>query len=136
MSWFTGAIKKYAVFKGRARRKEFWYFSLFFIIFLFVLGLIDLLLGTYPLYISLDFGEIGRMRFEFGVFTGLYGLALLLPSLAIWVRRLHDCGRSAWWLFIALVPIIGIIVLLIFAVSNSEAGENRYGRNPKAWAEA
>jgi uncharacterized membrane protein YhaH (DUF805 family) len=62
---------------------------------------------------------------------GLYGLAVFIPSLAVGVRRLHDTGRSGWWLLISLVPIIGIIVLIVFLVQDSQNGTNQYGENPK-----
>ena len=113
MSWYVQVLKKYVVFSGRARRKEIWYFVLFDFVFAFVLGLIDVLVGTG------------------GVLYSLYCLAVLLPSIAVSVRRLHDTGRSGWWLFIGLIPLIGAIILLIFMVSDSEAETNRYGPSPK-----
>ena len=126
MSWFIAAVRKYAVFSGRARRKEFWYFVLFYIIFSLVLGFVDQATGIYY-----EFGQA-----QFGVFGLVYGLALLVPSLAVWVRRLHDRGRNGWWLLIGLIPLVGAIILLIFAVSDSEPGENRFGPNPKEAAKA
>ena len=113
MSWYLQVLKKYAVFSGRARRKEYWYFFLFNAIFSFVLGLIDNLVGTY------------------NVLSGLYSLAVLLPSLGVSIRRLHDTGRSGWWLLIGLIPLIGTIILLIYMVSDSQAGTNEYGPSPK-----
>ena len=118
MSWYLEALKKYAVFGGRSRRKEYWYFLLFNIIVAIVLAWIDALLGT--------FSSSG-----IGVLSGIYGLAILLPSLAVTVRRLHDIDRSGWWILINLFPLIGSIVLLVFAVSEGTPGSNRYGPNPK-----
>jgi|SRR5690554_1828813 len=119
MNWYLAVLKKYAVFSGRARRKEYWFFALFNIIISFVLGFIDGFVGTF----SVDAG--------IGVLGGIYTLAILLPSIAVSVRRLHDTDRSGWWLLISLVPIIGVIVLLVFMIQDSKPGENRYGAYPK-----
>ena len=113
MSWYLQVLKKYAVFSGRARRKEYWYFVLFNTIFSFVLSRIDNLTGTA------------------NVLQLLYSLAVLLPSLGVSIRRLHDTGRSGWWLFISLIPLIGAIILFIYMVSDSQAGTNQYGPSPK-----
>ena len=119
MSWYLEALKKYAVFSGRARRMEYWYFVLFNLIVAFVLALIDTLLGTTTGVSS------------FGLLSGLYGLAVLIPTLALWVRRLHDIDRTGWWLLINLVPLIGTIVLLVFALTPGTPGSNQYGPDPK-----
>jgi uncharacterized membrane protein YhaH (DUF805 family) len=118
LSWYLEALKKYAVFGGRSRRKEYWYFLLFNIIVAIVLAWIDALLGT--------FSSSG-----IGVLSGIYGLAILIPSLAVTVRRLHDIDRSGWWILINLFPLIGSLVLLVFAVSEGTPGNNQYGPNPK-----
>ena len=119
MSWYLQVLKKYAVFRGRARRKEYWYFVLFNTIIITVLGLISILIGT------------GDSAGIFTVLSWLYSLAVLLPSLGVSIRRLHDTGRSGWWLFIGLIPLIGTIILLIYMVSDSQAGTNQYGPSPK-----
>ena len=119
MSWYLQALKKYAVFSGRSRRKEYWYFVLFNIIVAIVLAGIDALLGTRSSSSSI------------GLLSGIYGLAVIIPSLAVTVRRLHDIDRSGWWIFINLIPLIGAIVLLVFAVSEGTPGNNRYGPSPK-----
>jgi uncharacterized membrane protein YhaH (DUF805 family) len=119
LSWYLQALKKYAVFSGRSRRMEYWYFVLFNIIVSIVLGTIDTLLGT----LGSGMGV--------GLLSGIYGLAILIPSLAVTVRRLHDIDRSGWWILIALVPLIGTIVLLVFALLEGTPGTNRYGLNPK-----
>ena len=113
MSWYLEVLKKYAVFSGRARRKEYWYFALFNIIISIVLVVIEFII-------------IGS-----GLLGGIYALAILIPGIAVTVRRLHDTGRSGWWCLIGLVPLIGVIVILIFAVLDSQPGENDYGPNPK-----
>ena len=119
MSWYLEVLKKYAVFSGRARRAEYWYFVLFNIIVAIVLSLIDTLLGTFNFMQGV------------GLLSGLYSLAVLIPTLAVTVRRLHDVDRSGWWIFINLIPLIGTIVLLVFAVTDGTPGSNRYGPNPK-----
>lgn len=112
MEYFIGGLKKYADFTGRARRKEFWMYTLFYLIFYVLAAVIDVALGTM-------------------IFAGIYALVLLIPTIAISARRLHDTGRSGWWQLIGLIPLIGAIVLLIFYVQDS-LGENEYGPNPKA----
>lgn len=118
MNWYLGCWKKYVEFSGRARRREYWLFVLFNIIFGIVVGALDAVLGT------------GMMLYH------AYSLAVLLPGLAVTVRRLHDTDRSGWWYLIGLVPIIGWIVLLVFFCSDSTPGGNRFGPNPKGAAAA
>ena len=121
MSWYL-LVLKYAVFSGRARRKEIWYFILFDAIFAYVLGIIDSLLGF-----------IVQIDNLWGIFVlcSLYSLAVLLPSIGVSIRRLHDTGRSGWWIFINLIPLIGIIIWLIFTLQDSKEGTNQYGPSPK-----
>ena len=119
MSWYLEVLKKYAVFSGRARRKEYWMFFLINLLISAVLIAIDSLIGT--------FSQTG-----FGLLQGLYSLAVLIPSIAVTVRRLHDTGRTGWWILIGLIPVIGGIVLLIFMLLDSQPGVNQYGPNPKA----
>lgn len=118
MNWYLEVLKKYAVFTGRARRAEYWWFTLFNLLASIALGLIDGFTGM--------IGEAG-----FGVLGTLYALAVLLPSLGVLVRRLHDTNRSGWWVLIALIPLIGAIVLLVFVVLDSQPETNQYGPNPK-----
>ncbi|MDP3009088.1 MAG: DUF805 domain-containing protein [Methylococcales bacterium] len=119
MNWYFGVLKKYTVFSGRAQRAEYWYFVLFNMLVGVGLSMIDQATGT------LD-AETGV-----GLLGGLYSLAVLLPSLGVSVRRLHDTDRSGWWMFILLIPVIGVIALLVFFVQDSTAGTNEYGDNPK-----
>jgi uncharacterized membrane protein YhaH (DUF805 family) len=113
---FVDAIKSgfnnYVNFQGRARRSEYWFWVLFTFLLSIVASIIDGVLGIYLL-------------------AGLAMLATILPSIAVGVRRLHDTGRSGFWLFIALIPLVGAIVLIIFYVSDSQPGANKYGPNPK-----
>ena len=113
MNWYLAALRKYAVFSGRARRKEYWLFVLFNIIIAVVLGVIEGLVGG-P-----------------GVLSSLYILAVVIPSIAVTVRRLHDTNRCGWWLLVGLIPVVGAIVLLVFALQDSQAEDNQYGANPK-----
>lgn len=119
MNWYVDVLRKYAVFSGRARRKEYWFFVLFNLLIVAGLTLVDMFVGTYD-----------PIR-EVGLLSGLYGIGVILPSVAVGARRLHDSGRTAWWLLIGLVPVIGAIVLLIFFVLDSQMGDNEYGPNPK-----
>jgi uncharacterized membrane protein YhaH (DUF805 family) len=122
MDWFFTAVRKYAVFSGRAQRAEFWMYCLIYLLLAVVLGFVDMVAGTY----SHDH--------EIGLFSGALALALLLPSLAVGTRRLHDIGRSGWWQLLWPVPIAGALVLLWFFVRDSQPGDNAYGANPKAQA--
>jgi uncharacterized membrane protein YhaH (DUF805 family) len=119
MNWYLQALKKYADFSGRARRKEYWFFVLFNIIISVVLTVCDVFMGTYSAAANI------------GILTAIYTLAVLIPGIAVSVRRLHDTGRSGWWLLIVLVPLIGALVLLIFMFIDSQPGQNAYGPSPK-----
>ena len=120
MNWYLEVLKKkYAQFSGRARRKEYWYFALFNVIISIALSVLDVVLGTYS-----KGGGIGLL-------DGIYTLAILIPAIAVTVRRLHDTGRSGWWLLIGFIPLIGGLILLFFMVLDSKPGANEYGENPK-----
>ncbi|ASP39848.1 hypothetical protein CHH28_14710 [Bacterioplanes sanyensis] len=124
MSWFIYALKNYLNFSDRARRKEYWMFFLFYMIFVFVFAFLDTALGkANSMEEALDLE---------GLFSPIYAIAMLIPSIAVTVRRLHDTNRSGWWILISLVPVIGILVLVFFTVLNSDEGFNRFGRSPKA----
>lgn len=113
MNYYIEVIKNYAVFTGRSRRAEYWMFILFNFLIAFILGIIDFVL---------------EMQ---GILGGLYMLALLIPGIAVAIRRLHDIDKSGWWILISLIPLIGSIVLLVFMVTDSTPGANQYGLNPK-----
>ncbi len=119
MNWYLKVLKQYADFSGRARRKEYWMFVLFNMIFAIVAMILDNVLG------------IAMEGIGYGPLYGLYALAMLIPGLAVAVRRLHDVGKSGWMILIALIPLIGSIWLLVLMVTDSNAGENQYGQNPK-----
>ena len=123
MNWYLRVLNQYSDFNGRARRKEYWMFALVnFIISLAIIG-IDNALG-------LSFNYTGNISGA-GVFNSIYNLLILIPSLAVTVRRLHDVGKSGWMLLIGLIPLVVAIWLLILLLRDSEAGENKYGPNPK-----
>ena len=125
MEWYLQALKKYTVFDGRARRKEFWMFVLFNIIISFALGFVD---GFADLILITAGGYV------IGILSGLYYLFILIPTVALWVRRLHDTGRSGWYLFLLLIPLVGVILFFVFSCTDSQPGENSYGPNPKETA--
>lgn len=115
MNWYLDVLKnKYATFSGRARRKEYWMFFLFNVLIAIGLGIIEALIGTG------------------GLIGALYSLAVLIPGIAVTVRRLHDTSRTGWWVLIVFVPLVGALILLIFMVLDSQPGDNEYGPNPKA----
>ena len=118
---FATAVKtcfnKYATFRGRAMRSEYWWFVLFLIVANIVLSVIDTTL-------------FGHGADNVQLLSGLFALATILPSLAAGARRLHDTGRTGWWLLIALIPILGTLVLIWFLTRPSDPGENDYGAAP------
>lgn len=116
-------FRKYATFQGRARRSEYWYWCLFNILVDFVLIAID-----YSAYLVV-WGDVG-------ILTTLFSLVVLVPNIAVTVRRLHDIGRSGWWYWIYFVPVLGFIVLLVFCVTDSKPEENKYGVSPKYGVES
>lgn len=122
MEWYLKVLKQYTDFSGRARRKEYWMFALFQIIFVILALIIDNALGL-TFYNDEIFGV--------GPFYLILVLGTFIPGLAVSVRRLHDSGKSGWWYLINLIPYIGAFVFLIFAVMDSEPGENKWGENPK-----
>ncbi|WP_242220134.1 DUF805 domain-containing protein [Bacillus cereus group sp. BfR-BA-01380] len=114
MQWYVNVLKNYVGFRGRARRKEYWTFTLINYIIFFV------------------FGMLGKTVDILNALVGLYMLAILLPGLAVGARRLHDTGKSGWWQLLCFIPIIGGIVLIVFCCQDSQEGDNKYGSNPKA----
>ncbi|MEW9702055.1 DUF805 domain-containing protein [Paenibacillus sp. SI8] len=113
MEWYLKVLKNYVGFQGRARRKEYWMFVLFNVIVSIVLSILVAIVK--PL----------------SVLSYLYSLAILLPSLAVGARRLHDTGRSGWMLLLGLIPLVGAIILIVFFSQDSQEGENQHGPNPK-----
>ena len=115
--WAMEPLRKYARLSGRASRSEYWWYTLAIIIGSIVLAVVDgALFGS-------AFGGVG-------LFGGIFALATFVPSLAVSFRRMHDVNRSAWWLLIGLIPLIGTIVVLVWFCSRGTAGENRFGPDP------
>ena len=126
IEYFKLALSKYADFSGRSRRSEYWYFTLVNILISIALNVLTVVFSG----ISESLAMIPSLL------AIVISLGLLIPGIAVAVRRLHDTGRSGWWLLIALVPLIGAIVLLVFMVQDSEPGANKWGPNPKTGATA
>lgn len=127
MKYYLDVIKKYVTFNGRARRKEYWMFILFNAIFGIVASLLDNLLG---LNFSSEYSSYASV--STGIIAAVYSLAVFLPTLAVAIRRLHDIGKSGWWLLISLIPLAGPIWLFVLMVTDGNVGENQYGSDPKA----
>ncbi|MGL5291210.1 MAG: DUF805 domain-containing protein [Vibrionaceae bacterium] len=119
MNWYLSVLKKYAVFSGRARRKEFWYFTLLNVLLTAALAFVDQKLGLF-------YPQVG-----IGVLSAIYTLIALLPSTGVLMRRLHDTGRSAWWGLITLIPLLGAIALVVLLAQNGQPYDNKYGADPK-----
>lgn len=117
MVWYLEALRKWAQFDGRSSRKAYWMFVLINLLVSLTLVIVDLMIQaripTYPRAVSV-----------------LYGLAMLVPSIAAGVRRLHDTSRSGWWFLMILVPIVGLLILLFFFARQGQPGENAYGPEP------
>lgn len=120
MGWYVGVLKNYAVFNGRAPRQEYWMFVLINLIIGSVLGVID--------------ATAGLAGPGYGVLSGIYSLVVLIPSIAVAVRRLHDADRSGLWFLLVFVPVIGSIALIVFLVQDGHSGANQYGEDPRAAA--
>ena len=118
VDWAKRPLQKYAEFTGRASRPEYWWFVLAQIVVMLVAMFLDSMLGT-------DFGGTG-----YGLIYLVVALGLLVPAIAVGIRRLHDTDRSGWWLLIALIPFIGVIILIVFLASEGNKGDNQYGAPP------
>ena len=116
MNYYIYCLQHYFDFGGRARRSEYWFYVLFNAIIAIIFGVVGFLIG----------GKTGYV-----VTVDIYGLAVLIPGVAVSVRRMHDIGKSGWWIFISLIPLIGAIWYLILACTDSQPGANIYGPNPK-----
>lgn len=116
MNWYLKVVRdNYANFKGRARRQEYWMFAFINLIIILILNTID------------------RVAFsaDMAILSSVYGLAILIPGIAVAVRRLHDTDRSGWWALLGLIPIVGTIILIVMMCFDSTSGTNRFGPNPK-----
>jgi uncharacterized membrane protein YhaH (DUF805 family) len=120
MQWYAKVLRQYADFNGRARRTEYWMFTLVSVIVGLVLGLVD------------EVVFVGPGLSTTGWLHTIYSVAVLVPTLAVSARRLHDTGRSGWWLLIGLIPLIGVVVLIVFFALEGRRSCNAYGPDPKA----
>ena len=118
MEWYLMVLKKYSEFNGRSRRKEYWMFVLFNLIISIVLSSFERMLG------------LGN-EYGIGLLSIIYNLGILIPSIAVGIRRLHDIGKSGWWLLISLIPVIGWIWIIVLMATDGLPGSNEYGINPK-----
>lgn len=118
MNYYVEVWKKALDFGGRARRAEYWYFVLFNVLISIVLGIVDGMVGL-------------KTEQGVGMLGALYSVAILIPSIAVGVRRLHDTGKTGWLLLVAFIPCIGAFILLYFFIQDSQPGPNQYGPNPK-----
>lgn len=119
MDWYIKVLRNYVGFGGRARRKEYWMFILVNLVLTGVLGILDTMSGL-------------RIAGDEGVLTTIYGVLIFLPYWAVQFRRLHDTDRSAWWLLLLLIPIVGWLIILAFNCQNGTPGANKFGDDPKA----
>lgn len=116
MNWYLKVVRdNYANFMGRARRQEYWMFAFVNLIIMLILNTID------------------RVVFsaDIAILSSIYGLAILIPGIAVAVRRLHDTDRSGWWVLLGLIPIVGTLILIVIMCFDSTLGTNRFGPNPK-----
>ena len=109
----------YVNFMDRASRSEYWFFVLFAVIASIILSGLDIFIGIY----SFDVGM--------GLFSGIFSLVSLIPSIAVSVRRLHDTGSSGWWFLLIFLPVLGGIALLVWFIVPSNKGANKYGPEPE-----
>lgn len=117
MNWYLDVLRNYFGFSGRAQRSEYWMFIIVNMVFAFVLGATDSMIGW-------------TLVSESGVLTTLYGAFVFLPWWAVQFRRLHDTDRSAWWLLLIIIPVVGWIIIILFNCQRGTQGENRYGPDP------
>lgn len=120
MNWYLKVLRNYFGFSGRARRKEYWMFVLINILIAIALAVVDNVIGTID-------AETGL-----GLLNGIYSLLVLIPGIAVSVRRLHDRDKSGWWMLLVLIPLIGSIVLIVWFAIDGDTGPNRFGPDPKA----
>lgn len=131
MNWFFDVIKnRYAKFNGRARRKEYWMFQLFCNIFLILISLVATI--GLSIYNTGEFPLLGRILMGIGgILFFIFVFGLIIPGLAVTIRRLHDIDKNGWWILVCAIPYIGPLVLFVFCCLDSQSGTNKYGPNPK-----
>ena len=117
MTWYLRALQKYATFKGRANRREYWMFMLVHVLILLVIAAFDALISTG------------------GILSVIYSVFILIPGSALTFRRLHDSGKSGWWLLVAFIPFLGSVIIFIFLTLKTQGGQNKFGPNPNLYME-
>jgi len=123
MNWYLKVLKEnYANFDGRARRKEYWMYTLFNLLIFIGLAIVAVI------FLSMELNGLGAVIYGLAL---VYSLATLIPGLAVAVRRLHDTGKSGWMILIGIIPLIGGIWLLILYCTEGDSGDNQYGSDPK-----
>jgi uncharacterized membrane protein YhaH (DUF805 family) len=127
-------LRRYATFAGRSRRREYWLFALFAAVLLVAAAAIDVALGYGRVGSDQGLGTYRAYASTWGPVEMVVGLGLLLPQLAVQVRRLHDIDRSGWWLLLWLLPVLGGFVLFVFMLLDGTHGQNRFGADPKELA--
>jgi uncharacterized membrane protein YhaH (DUF805 family) len=128
MNYYLHVLQNFKNFSGRARRKEYWMYTLIYMPILFLAMFADNALGT-----TFQMDVMGQaVDVGYGWVYVIVGLLHFFPSLSVVVRRLHDVGKSGWFYLIILIPLIGVIWLLVLLVSNGNKGDNKYGADPKA----
>ena len=128
MEWYLKVMKQYTTFSGRARRKEYWMFVLFYSLILIVAMILDNVAG-----LNFETEFMGQtVDSGYGILYMITAALHFLPALGAVVRRLHDVGKSGWKYLLVLIPLIGVIWLLVLLTKDSQAGDNKYGANPKA----
>lgn len=131
--WMLLPLRRYFEFSGRSRPREYWLFALFLFLCMLVLSIAEGVLGlgsSEEWFYRNGFNMRAGASHQGGVLVGLFALATLIPSIALTVRRLHDTDRSAWWLLLAFIPLIGQIWLLILMIIGGTRGPNRFGPDP------
>lgn len=123
MKYYFLAFKKYAVFSGRSTRSEYWYFTF-----------ISLLI--FGLFFVCDIAMMYGSGIDFPIFSQIYNLIIVIPSLALGARRLHDIGKSGWWMLVVIIPLVGALYLIYFLMKDGQVESNIYGSNPKNDAKA
>ena len=133
MEWYLKVMRdNYANFNGRARRKEYWMFTLFFFLITFVIYFLFALLAFFMAGDLINLMDTEWFPVVFGFSLIIYFLIHLVPSIAVTVRRLHDTGKSGWLYLLTFIPYIGSLIIFIFTVIQGDKGDNKYGPDPKA----
>lgn len=120
MNWFVSCLQRYAVWTGRSGRQEYWHYAGIYLLVTVVVAMLDAIVGR----------PMAARGSSVGPLQGLFTLAVLVPTLGVCIRRLHDTNRSGWWLLIGMVPVLGMLVLLVFSALAGDRGSNRFGPPP------